>query len=135
VRYYKVILNIRKFRSGSPPANGDEETERDARSPKLYTPNISRPLISSEFEKEVKTRLNNGIKLEDILSETDKREKLAEETEALTKSYDSFHELFKLIRSNADRLVQPKATTEDEKSLIELQQQLNKAKSLLNVKR
>lgn len=73
--------------------------------------------------------------MEDILNDADRRERLAEETEALAKSYDSFHELFKLIRSNADRLVQSKATTDDEKSLIEIQQQLNKAKSLLNVKR
>jgi hypothetical protein len=101
----------------------------------LHTPNISRTLIPSEFAKEVSGKLNAGIKLEEILSETDKREKLAEETEQLVKSYDSFNELFKLVRSNADRLIQSKATTDDEKNAIDLQQQLNKYKSLLNVKR
>lgn len=98
-------------------------------------PSISRTLVSTEFAKEVSGKLNAGFKLDEILSETDKREKLAEETEQLVKSYDSFHELFKLVRSNADRLIQSKATTEDEKNVIELQQQVNKYKSLLNVKR
>jgi nitrogenase subunit NifH len=92
-------------------------------------------LVSTDFAKEVSGKLNAGLKLDEILGEADKREKLAEETEQLVKSYDSFNELFKLVRSNADRLIQSKATTEDEKNAITLQQQLSKYKALLNVKR
>lgn len=123
-------------RSGSPPTNPDEEAERDARSPKIiHAPNISRTLLSSDFIKEVSTKLNTGLKLDEVLNEADYREKLAEETEQLSKSYDSFQELFKLVRSNTSRLIQSKATNDDEKSNVDLQQQLNKYKSLLNVKR
>ncbi|KAI6207111.1 hypothetical protein M3Y94_00992500 [Aphelenchoides besseyi] len=120
----------------SPPqANGDDENaERDARSPRLHTPGISRSLISSDFAREIEAKLHAGLRLEEIINETDRRERLAEETEPVVKTFDTFHELVKLLRVTTDRIAQTRVQMID-KDKAELIQQISKFKQLLHVKR
>ncbi|KAI6217470.1 hypothetical protein M3Y99_01769000 [Aphelenchoides fujianensis] len=96
----------RSGRAPSSPPQSTEGEERDARSPRLHTPGISRSLISADFAREVAGKLHAGLRLEEILSETDRRERLAEETEPLIHAFDAFQELIKLLRVSTDRVVQ-----------------------------
>ncbi|CAD5221675.1 unnamed protein product [Bursaphelenchus okinawaensis] len=135
----QTIRNLAK-RNAEADENEDSgvensESDRDTKSPKgLPVVNSSRILLSQKLLNEIATKLQSGVTLAEVLNDSDKREKLAEEQEDMVKSYDAFQEVMKVLRQATDNVVQSKMAMED-KDKAELCQQISKLKSLLNVKR
>jgi hypothetical protein len=74
-------------RTSSPPtgassideAEQTNEQDRDAKSPRLLPSlNLSRPIISSQFLKEFSSKLHSVASVEEMLNESDLRDKLVQ---------------------------------------------------------
>ncbi|KAI1726389.1 microtubule-associated protein bicaudal-D domain-containing protein [Ditylenchus destructor] len=158
----EIMQNLRKIaeeqaeKDGNAPTNGPARTnsppsgssvddtaseesndpERDAKSPRLLPSlNLSRPIVSGQFLKELATKIPSAsVSTEDILNESDLRDKLVQEDDELKHVCDSLHDLLRMVKTAAETTLQSKIAMED-KDKAELYQTITKLKSLLAVKR
>lgn len=117
-----------------PENDSTDEGDRDAKSPKLPAVNVSRTLLPKSLELEIGAKLQSGLSLNDIIRDGDRREKLGSENDQMVKAYESFQNMVKAVKNATENIIQTKMAMED-KDKAELCQQINKQKSLLNVKR
>lgn len=113
--------------------------------------NLSRPIVSGQFLKELATKIPSAsVSTEDILNESDLRDKLVQgkekfrhtlfsifvfvEDDELKHVCDSLHDLLRMVKTAAETTLQSKIAMED-KDKAELYQTITKLKSLLAVKR
>uniref|UniRef100_A0A915CZX6 BTB domain-containing protein n=1 Tax=Ditylenchus dipsaci TaxID=166011 RepID=A0A915CZX6_9BILA len=129
-------------RTNSPPTGGPSEEgetvselDRDAKSPRLLPSlNLSRSIISNQFLKDFSSKLHSVKNVEEILSESDFRDKFVQEEDDLKKVSDSLHSLLRIVKIAAEATIQSKMAMED-KDKAEIYQNNTKLKQLLAVKR
>lgn len=96
--------------------------------------NLPRSIISDSFLKELTGKLSNAVSVDELLTESDLRERLLQDEDDLNQVSDSLDTLLKLVRNAAEATVQTRMVMED-KDKAELYQTITKLKSLLAVKR
>ncbi|KAH7725411.1 Cytoskeleton-like bicaudal D protein 2 [Aphelenchoides avenae] len=132
--HYEKEKNERPPSPQPAPEDPSDDTDRDAKSPRIATMNLPRSIISDSFLKEVTGKLSNTVSVDELLKESDLRERLVQDEDDLNQVSDSLDTLLKLVRNAAEATVQSRMVMED-KDKAELYQTITKLKSLLAVKR